>query len=107
MSFERLRLHIATVLAWMAQRIAPSTIRTIFQAHTDLMETFPGQIAMGRRYGVVTVAWALDRDEMVYARKIERAGLTAMSEARAALEAAPFNTPVVSPVADLPEGVEA
>ncbi len=102
MSIERFRLNAATVLAWIAQRITPPIIRPIFYAHAKLMETSPEQIAMGRRYGVVTFAWSLDAEGRACADKIEKAGLSAMSEARAALEAAPFNAPISSPRDDSP-----
>lgn len=62
---NRIRLTIAVVIIYVAARIAPRIMRTIFEAYAQMLERFPAELASGHTYGVVTVPWGSKAEAMI------------------------------------------
>lgn len=78
----RARLWAATALTWVAAHVAPREMRPVFLAYCQLLGDMPAQIEMGRRWGIVTAQWSLERDGLGKASRLQRAAIAAATRAR-------------------------
>lgn len=56
---DQARLAAAATLSWLASKVAPSSMRGVFLTYNKMLKVFPDELARGRTYGVVSVAWSM------------------------------------------------
>lgn len=83
---NKLRLFIATVMIWIASKIAPRPMGPVFRTYARMLEKFPLELLSGRTFGVMTIPWALSDAGKGKAQMMQDRGLEAMTVVRQGIE---------------------
>jgi hypothetical protein len=84
---ERFRLWSAARLVFFAARVGPSSMRPIFGAYGQMLESFPEQFQKGRTYGVILTPWSIDETGHHNASLLTSAAVVALKECRRQIDA--------------------
>ena len=82
----KFRLHVAVVLTWLASRIAPRIMRSVFWGYGVLLADFPGQREKGRTFGVMTSVWTTTAAGSAHGARLQAAAIGAIERERVKME---------------------
>lgn len=84
--FERFRLFVGTLLLWIAARIMPYPMNIMIGSCLSGCEGLANEMASGRTFGVMTIAWGLGDYECLKGRYMQSAAMASLAKARAEIE---------------------
>lgn len=79
---DKIRLRLATILVWLGSLVAPKPMGPVFLAYCRMLDKFPEEISMGRKWGVVSAPWSLHRRHEGTAHAMQQAAMMALRDWR-------------------------